>query len=206
TWARVGLVVLATSGAVSQSVAAGMRVGLRVTHPPDEVRALLVERVTVSATFLALAGAGVAPAFAYLAGWTIGPLTAVVARPAGRRLSRHLGQRADTAAVRRLLATALPLAISAVAAVLYWRLDVLFLQHYTGRAAVGTYTYGYYPVMAISVVPGSAALLLLRRNSATAVDHRAQAISAVVIGVVAAAMLAGPFAVVAHAAFPHQFG
>jgi O-antigen/teichoic acid export membrane protein len=202
--ARGGFALLAAAAALVQSVAAGMRLSLRINEPTAEAKALVIERSVVSIAFLALAAVGLNPGVAYLTAWVVGPALSTILRPEGRLIYLSLADRVDRAPAIGLLKSAAPFAISAIAAVLYWRLDVVFLQHYRGSAAVGTYTYGYYPVMAISVIPGSAALLMLRGRSSRE-DNLRQVTSAAFMGLIGAAVLAGPFAAIVHRSLPNEF-
>lgn len=183
----LGLTVAALAAAATGSA----RLWARLEFPVAEARLFLMEKAAVGALCVGISLAW-RSASAFVVAVMAGPaLILLTTRRPRTLLAKDAGVPQLTRcfdATRSQAAMAAPVALGLAATTLYWRLDVLLIAALEGHAAAGGYAIAYYPLMALTALPGAASVLVLRNHS-TRAAARSMAALFFVGGVLASAVL-----------------
>lgn len=161
TWAAFICICL---GALVTGATSSFRVIEREHRPWLEARLVAAEKLAIGIAIGAL-GWLTKSVYGYAIGTIVAPLLVLIGSTSLRGVVRHVHRHRAPAPAgsRAMLRTALPIGLGIYASLLYWRVDVLIISRSLGEDAAGVYAQGYYPIMAAAMVPGSGAVLLLRR-------------------------------------------
>lgn len=157
----IAILGLAVGTLLAASSASG-RLTARLRSPLIEARLLLTEKAAI-ATLWVVISLQWRSDFALVLGVIGGPLFVIALSQRSRQiLTKNSVAAWDSSRLRAQASVALPVGLGLLATTLYWRVDILIIGALKGHASAGGYAIAYYPLMALTAIPGAASVLLLR--------------------------------------------